>query len=103
MVSAGNGLPTVCLKGSDNDRDQLITASARRHARLPRGSSHTVTGGPMCTAALHTQCQNNSRAPQMDVLHAKALSRTEKPLCYMLKKTARGNMNSMLDQECLVV
>lgn len=28
IVSGLNGLPTVCLKGSYNDRDQLITASA---------------------------------------------------------------------------
>ena len=28
IVSGLNGLPTVCLKGSHNDRDQLITASA---------------------------------------------------------------------------
>lgn len=52
MVSAGNGLPTVCLKSSDNDRDQLIAASARRHIRLPHGDSHTVTGNATCTAAL---------------------------------------------------
>lgn len=30
IVSGLNGLPTVCLKGSHNDRDQLITASATR-------------------------------------------------------------------------
>lgn len=28
IVSGLNGLPTVCLKGSHNDRDQLITATA---------------------------------------------------------------------------
>lgn len=44
-VSTGNGLSTVCLKSSDNDRDQLITASARRHIRLPHGASRAVTRG----------------------------------------------------------
>lgn len=30
IISGLNGLPTVCLKGSRNDRDQLITAPATR-------------------------------------------------------------------------
>lgn len=34
IIRGLNGLPTVCLKGSRNDRDQLITASAT-HCREP--------------------------------------------------------------------
>lgn len=35
IISGLNGLPTVCLKGSRNDRDQLITASATAAAIRP--------------------------------------------------------------------
>lgn len=37
IVSSLNGLPTVCLKGSHNDRDQLITGSLHKAARPSHG------------------------------------------------------------------
>lgn len=58
IVSTGNRLSTVCLKSSDNDRDQLITASGRRHERDPHEASHTVP----CTSSCSTHSSQNSRS-----------------------------------------
>lgn len=90
MVSAGNGLPTVCLKSSDNDRDQLIAASARKTPT--RRLTHSDRRPALRSQLLYIF---NCRAPMMDISPAKAGRRSVKLLCSMVKRKKEMGRNRL--------